>query len=335
MKWRHWSILIILVLLNYIIFSTALTLLAKQRQPGPNPTRTARPTFERLESSPIGWQVLPTSTRRPTRVPVTATWTPTWTPTVAATVDITATNIAALPVETPVTPTSTPTAEAVTHTIARGDTLSEIAARYGVTVKDLMEANGITDAGHIVTGQTLVIPEPRQGVPSVTESAQPGNTATATATRKPAATKAPAATATRKPPAPSPTPTSHGYQFTAEVIWDPMVAPNCSGPAIAPQSMIRDPNGNPINGVRVEVNCYGSTWLSRPSGTPGEYDAGHYDSAFGQHVPQNWTCSARVLDQDGQPVTSSEVVSIHFDSNDCSPGGSGHQVAIVHWTKHW
>jgi LysM repeat protein len=331
MKWRHWSILIILVLLNYIIFSTAFTLLAKQGSPGPNPTRTAWPTYEKVEAKPIGWQVLPTSTRRPTRVPVTATWTPTAVPTA----EITATTSTLSPTVAPVTPTSTPTVEAISHTIARGDTLSEIAAQYGVTVQDLMEANDLTDAGHIVTGQTLIIPEPRQDVPSSTESAQASGTATATSTPKPSATKAPAPTATRKPPTPSPTATSRGFQFTAEVIWDPMVAPNCGGPGIAKQSMIRDPTGNPINGVRVEVNCYGTTWRSRPSGTAGEYDAGHYDSAFGQSVPVNWTCSARVFDQDGQPVTSSEVVTIHFDTNQCSPGGSGHQVAIVHWTKHW
>ncbi len=32
MKWRHWSVLIILVLLNYLIFSTAFTQLARRQQ---------------------------------------------------------------------------------------------------------------------------------------------------------------------------------------------------------------------------------------------------------------------------------------------------------------
>jgi protocatechuate 3,4-dioxygenase beta subunit len=114
-----------------------------------------------------------------------------------------------------------------------------------------------------------------------------------------------------------------------------MVAPNCSGPAIAKQSIIQDTAGNPVNGVRVEVDCYGNTWQSHASGTPGEYDPGHYDFAFGQSSPQDWTCTARVLDHNGQPVESSEMASIHFDTNDCDPEGSGHQVAIVNWTKHW
>jgi LysM repeat protein len=337
MKWRHWSILIVLVLMNYIIFSTAFTLLAKQRQPGPNPTRTPWPTFEKREASPIGWQVLPTSTRRPTRVPVTPTWTPTVAPTAEPTTaaDVTATSTTPVATESPPTPTPSPTAETISHTIKRGDTLSEIAARYGVAVEEIMEANGLTDPGQIITGQKLIVPVPALDAPTATASVQPSNTPKPTATRKPKATKAPAPTATRKPPKPSPTATSRGVQFTAEVIWDPMVAPNCGGPGIAKQSLIRDTSGNPINGVRVEVDCYGNKWKSRPSGTPGEYDAGHYDSAFGQSHPVDWTCTARVFDQDGQPVASTEVVSIHFDTNDCRPGGKGHQVAIVNWTKRW
>ena len=41
------------------------------------------------------------------------------------------------------------------------------------------------------------------------------------------------------------------------------------------------------------------------------------------------------VDVNGQPVASSEVVTIQFDTNDCSPHGNGHQVATVNWTKHW
>jgi hypothetical protein len=73
MKWRHWAILIVLLLLNYIIFSTAFTQLAEQRRPQPQPTRTLPPTFESVESGPVGWVVLPTNTQRPTRIPVTLT----------------------------------------------------------------------------------------------------------------------------------------------------------------------------------------------------------------------------------------------------------------------
>ena len=46
----------------------------------------------------------------------------------------------------------------VTHTVARGHTLSAIAARYHVPVKTIIEANHLRDPGHLRVGQTLIIP---------------------------------------------------------------------------------------------------------------------------------------------------------------------------------
>jgi LysM repeat protein len=183
----------------------------------------------------------------------------------------------------------------------------------------IVDANGLSDPNHIVVGQKLIIPVSGEMVATAT----PGAQATRAPTKKP-----PTATATPKPPA-------SNFQFTAQLIWDPLVAPNCSGPGISKQSVIKDAGGNPVNGVRVQVDCYGNVMTSHPSGNPGEYDAGHYDFSFGQSSPQDWTCTARILDIDGQPVASSEAISIHFDTNDCQPYGSGHQVAIVNWAKHW
>jgi LysM repeat protein len=44
------------------------------------------------------------------------------------------------------------------HTIVSGDTLSAIAARYGITTEALMAANGLDWSSIIYTGHTLVIP---------------------------------------------------------------------------------------------------------------------------------------------------------------------------------
>jgi len=342
MKWRHWAILIVLLLLNYIIFSTAFNQLAEQRRPLPRPTRTPAPTFETVASKPVAWIVLPTSTPHPTRTPVTPTIAesapapPEMTPTAQAiaTITLSPTELpptataqpTATPTPTPRPPTATPTIEPVVHTVKDGETLSKIAQNYGVTVEAIMEANGLTDPDRIITGQTLIIPYPGGSPPAATPGPQPTNTP------KP---RPPTSTPTRKPPAATPTPAASGLQFTASLEWNPLVAPNCAGPAISKESLIRDTNGNPINGVRVQVNCYDNVWESRPSGKPGEYEPGHYDFSFGQIVPQDWICTARVLDIDGQPVASSEEVTIHFDTNDCRPNGIGHQVAILHWTKHW
>jgi LysM repeat protein len=342
MKWRHWAILIILVLLNYIIFSTAFTQLAKQGRPLPQPPRTLPPTFESLDPTPMAWIVLPTSTPVPTRSPSTPTPTaiapvmteisPTIPVTSAAEISATAALPNARPLAVTATsapPTAAPAADAITHKIRQGETLSEIASSYNVTVQAIVQANGLENANHIVTGQSLVIPSS-----SSTGPAAPAPTAApagATNTPRP---RPPTATPVPKPPTATPRPASN-FQFTGQVLWEPLVAANCAGPAIAKQSTIRDASGNPVNGARVEVDCYGNKWVSHPSGNPGEYDPGHYDFAFGQNVPQAWTCTARVIDVNGQAVASSEVVTIQFDTNDCTPHGNGHQVATVNWTKNW
>lgn len=45
-----------------------------------------------------------------------------------------------------------------THTVARGETLSGIASRYGASINHIMDANGITDARTLQVGQVLFIP---------------------------------------------------------------------------------------------------------------------------------------------------------------------------------
>jgi LysM repeat protein len=46
------------------------------------------------------------------------------------------------------------------HTVRPGETLTTIAARYGISVKTLMETNRITDANSIREGQKLAVPGP-------------------------------------------------------------------------------------------------------------------------------------------------------------------------------
>ncbi|MDX9833038.1 MAG: LysM peptidoglycan-binding domain-containing protein [Anaerolineae bacterium] len=332
MKWRHWAILIVLVLLNYIIFSTAFTQLAEQRRPAIGPTRTLAPTYESVPAGPVSWVVLPTNTTRPTRTPVTPSPTPDPAlATATASPEVIVVTAEAPPPEAPtaVPPTATPSPppasptpapQATVYVVQRGDTLSAIAQRYGVSVQAIVNANGLPNPNQIAVGQRLTIPAAGQAVaPPTPRPAQP------TSRPQPTATSAPAPTATQAPPA---------LQFSATLIWDPAVAPNCSGPAVAKQSVVRDTAGNPVNGAVVQADCYGNVFDSHPSGNPGEYDPGHYDFSFGQSKPQDWVCTFRVISLNGQAVTS-EVASVHFDVNDCQPHGPGHQVAILNWTKNW
>lgn len=48
--------------------------------------------------------------------------------------------------------------EGVSYTVQRGDTLSSIAARHGVPLRDIQNANKIVDPAKVGAGQTLFIP---------------------------------------------------------------------------------------------------------------------------------------------------------------------------------
>ncbi len=55
------------------------------------------------------------------------------------------------------TPSQAPSA-GVKYTVVDGDTLSDIAQRFGVTVEEIVAANGLADATAISVGQVLIIP---------------------------------------------------------------------------------------------------------------------------------------------------------------------------------
>lgn len=63
-------------------------------------------------------------------------------------------------------PTPVPAPTATTYTVVAGDTLTKIAAKYGVTVKDILKANPtIKNQNAIKIGQLLTIPPPSGAAP--------------------------------------------------------------------------------------------------------------------------------------------------------------------------
>jgi len=58
--------------------------------------------------------------------------------------------------------------EVLVYVIKPGETLLEIAVRYGTTVQYLMELNDLKDPDQITVGQELLIPKKTQGGTSTT-----------------------------------------------------------------------------------------------------------------------------------------------------------------------
>ena len=95
-------------------------------------------------------------TPEPSAAPVgNVTAQPTPSPTAVATVR------ASVSVATPSprAPSPTPRSTPRTYVVQKGDSLSSIAARFGVTVQALMAANGLANPNLVNVGQVLVIPE--------------------------------------------------------------------------------------------------------------------------------------------------------------------------------
>lgn len=130
--------------------------------------------------------------------------------------------------------------ETVPYTVEAGDTLSLIAAKFSVSVFDLMVANGLSDQDFIQAGQTLTIPLGGVPTPTPTFTVEPLPTETplpfdpptpiptnAEIPAEPAAIVGPSPTPTNTPlPSPSPVPTLTAAPIEEiDVVVSELIAP--------------------------------------------------------------------------------------------------------------
>ncbi len=120
------------------------------------PTMTATVTEAPLPTATLESPTL-TTTEAPTLIPVFPT------ATLEPTAEMPAVTVVALAAFSP-TPAAPPTTTSptidvptTTYTVQRGDTLYQIALKYGVTVETLAAMNNIADTSQIFVGQTLLI----------------------------------------------------------------------------------------------------------------------------------------------------------------------------------
>ena len=172
----------------------------------PTPSRTPTPTMTPIATdTPLP---TPTETSGPT-----ATLGPaqTFEPTAASPAATTGMSPTVIAAATSAQPT------AQTYTVKEGETLFEIALRFGLTVKELADVNGITNPALIRPGQVLVIPAPgtTPSAPTATPTwtpivlKTPTPTGTVKGTPTPgSATRTPTPTPTKSGPSPTPKPTN-------------------------------------------------------------------------------------------------------------------------------
>ncbi len=133
---REIALIVVLVLVNYLIFSRLGIVILSGQQLTPTSTRTPKPTFTPSQL------VAATPTLPPE---------PTFT------------------AEAAPAPSPTP----ITHVVQAGETLSEIARMYGTTVGAIVQANDLENANAIREGQVLLIPSPTASIPTGEVSAEP------------------------------------------------------------------------------------------------------------------------------------------------------------------
>jgi LysM repeat protein len=110
-----------------------------------------------------------------------------------------------------VAPAAAATAAGTAHTVAAGDTLGAISARYGVELTTVLTANGLSLASVIFPGQTIVIPA------AGAAAAAPAQTVSAPVAAAPAAPAFQQAAAVAPAPAVSTDPGSGVYLASAAV----------------------------------------------------------------------------------------------------------------------
>ncbi|NPV09273.1 MAG: LysM peptidoglycan-binding domain-containing protein [Anaerolineae bacterium] len=133
----------------------ALALTACTRAGPPPPDFQSTLEAIRIELTGMASAAMPIPIATPTPAVPTSTATDTPEPTA------TATDTPVPTATTTPTPSPEPTATPVLYVVQQGDYPGLIASRFGVSVEELMEVNGITNPRALAIGQVLIIPGPQ------------------------------------------------------------------------------------------------------------------------------------------------------------------------------
>jgi hypothetical protein len=323
MKARYWSLAIILILVNYLIFAVLFSRLVDSDFGAKRSTRTPAPTFTPAPAQPPAIVI-------PTLTPVPAVPTPTATRVLAPA------NAGAQP------ETASPDSSAATQPdiepqlVAPGTVNIRSGPGTNYQVIGALNANApvqvigrnqdaswwqieITDGSIGWVASSVVSASNTENVPAV-EAPPPAAAAPAAVAVQPAAD------------APPPAPEKPKYQFEPTGWYD-------DGNVGLTRFLgdIKDVNGNPVNGVFVQAKCGNFSAISFPSGPAGwgpfnesaDWPAGFYDLTVDtKPVPCIWTLT--VVDTDDRQTIKavlSESVPVEITAQK--------SIVTANWRKNW
>ena len=202
------------------------------------------------------------------------------------------TSVSATPVPTQIPISQPVTGEILTHIVARGDTIARLSRAYGVSIRDIIQANSLINPNFIYPGQALRIPiEGVAIVPPQPTATTPAATATpvSVVTAQPTTVVQPTATneATTVPPTAVP-PTAV----------PPTAVPTSSAPPV-PTGANLFGNGSFEGG---HYNLNGLAELQVPTGWRLEWNEGPNDAGTQDFRPETRVLSGNFLPPNEHPI---------------------------------
>jgi LysM repeat protein len=168
------------------------------------------------------------------------------------------------------TEVAAPEQGALLHTVQTGENIFRISLRYGVSIEDIMIANGLTDSGLITDGQTLIIPTSE----SMTAPTAPIADAPVAGTQTPQVTPTPTLTPSpTNTPTPTPPTTVNGMAVDSFIVLPPEVIANAREIFARGQELGINPRAFSKVGDSTIENPF---FLARFDEVNGEYDLAEY-----------------------------------------------------------
>lgn len=170
--------------------------------------------------------------------------------------------LAATDTVAPDAPSSTPAPTITIYVVQSGDTLSNIAEKFAVSVEDILTANGLADPNALSVGQALIIP-----IGGVVPQPTPLPTAATPVLLPTNPVEPPPPTATQDPDLPLPRLTLIEVQNAGDLTTEAVLIGNSGGPVNLAGWSLRDGAGQQYTFPDLMLFTDGAVYLHTTTGT--------------------------------------------------------------------